>query len=93
MPFFSLFIAQTLLQIFQALFLSFDNGAHSSQSGAFQLFAAVKRITIFHQPHIVFGNTVRTRKNNLSNSATINQAGTKSKKLMSLTCQSDSWQY
>jgi len=61
-PYFSLFIAPTLLQIFQALFLSFDNRAHPSQSSAFQLFAAVQRITVFHQPHIVFSNTVETRR-------------------------------
>lgn len=68
MPYISLFLTQTLLQIFQALFLSFDNCAHSSQSSTFQLFAAVKGITILHQPHIVFSNTVETRNKNLANS-------------------------
>lgn len=59
---FSLFITQTLLQVFQALFLSFDNRAHSSQSSTFQLLAAVQRITVLHQAHVVFSNTAETMK-------------------------------
>lgn len=63
---FSLFITQTLLQVFQALFLSFDNRAHSSQSSTFQLLAAVQRITVLHQAHVVFSNTAETMKQEVS---------------------------
>lgn len=58
--YFSVFITRTLLQIFQALFLPFDNGAHPAQSSTFQLFAAVQRIPVLHQAHVVLRNAAGT---------------------------------
>lgn len=46
----------TLLEVLQAGLLTFQDGAHPTQSGSFKLFAAVQRITVLHQTHIVFGN-------------------------------------
>lgn len=48
----------TLLQILQTGLLSFQDGAHTTQSGSLQLFTPVQRVSVLHQTHIVFGNTV-----------------------------------
>lgn len=47
----------TLFQILQTRLLSFQDGAHTTQSGSLQLFTPVQRISILHQTHVVFGNT------------------------------------
>lgn len=50
--------AVTLLQILQTGLLPFQDGAHTTQSSPLQLFTAVQRISILHQTHVVFGDTV-----------------------------------
>lgn len=46
-----------MLQILQAGLLTLQDGAHPTQSGSLQLFAAIQRIAVLHQTHVVFGNT------------------------------------
>lgn len=55
----------TLFQILQTWLLSFQDGAHTTQSGSLQLFTPVQRIAILHQTHIVFGNTGGLEKRQL----------------------------
>lgn len=50
-------VSATLLQILQTGLLPLQDGAHPTQSGSLQLFAAIHRIPVLHQTHVVFGNT------------------------------------
>lgn len=50
-------VSATLLQILQTGLLPLQDGAHPPQSGPLQLFAAIHRIPVLHQTHVVFGNT------------------------------------
>lgn len=51
----------TLLQVLQAGLLSFQDGAHATQSGSLQLFTPIQRVSVLHQTHVVFGDTRRGR--------------------------------
>lgn len=61
----TLSLSVTLFQILQTGLLPFQDGAHTTQSGSLQLFAAVQRISILHQTHIVFGNTAGLKQRRL----------------------------
>ena len=47
-----------VLQVLQALVLAFHDGAHATQSSAFQLLAPIEGVTKLHQPDVVLGHVV-----------------------------------
>lgn len=49
----------TLFQVLQAGLLSLQDGAHATQSGSLQLFTPIQRVSVLHQPHVVFGDAGR----------------------------------
>lgn len=47
-----------LLQVLKALVLSLHDGAHTTESRAFQLLAAIERIAKLEQPNVVLGHVI-----------------------------------
>ncbi len=47
-----------LLQVPKALILSFHDGAHTTEGRAFQLLAAIERITKLEQSNVVLGHVI-----------------------------------
>lgn len=58
-----LFYLITLFQILQTGFLPLQDGAHPTQSGSLQLFAAIHGVSILHQTHVIFGDAAQIKEN------------------------------